>query len=84
MNLFNSGQNLKVANVEVNPFPDRRHHRLSGAGRAVNREAQPDQVFDDPLDLLLRRGFLHGNNHKNAFGPWLRGRWSVTTPKAKS
>ena len=63
MNVFNSGKNLEVAGIEIDARAHGGQHRLPLPGGAMHGETHPDQVFDHLLDLLIRRCFLHGNNH---------------------
>ena len=63
VNFLDSGQDLKGAGIKVNAGADGGEDGLPNSGRAMNREAEPDQMFDYLLDLLISRGFLHGNNH---------------------
>ena len=43
---------------------DRADHRPQRAGRAVHVEPHLDELRDDALHLLVRRPFLHHNNHE--------------------
>ncbi|PYX21505.1 MAG: hypothetical protein DMG87_09065, partial [Acidobacteria bacterium] len=53
-----------IARIEIYARAHRRQNGLALARRAVYRKAHPDQVFNDLLDLLLTRRFLHCNDHK--------------------
>src|SRR5439155_25181120 len=64
MDFLYSGEHLQIARIKVHASAHGSQHRLASAGGAMHRKAHPDQVFDHLLDLLIGRGFLHGNDHK--------------------
>ena len=65
MNFLHPRQQLEIANIKINPRPDRSQHGHPRPGRAVHFKSDLHQVLDHLLNQLLVRAFLHRHNHKN-------------------
>src|ERR1700722_5001918 len=65
MNFLHPRQQLEIANIKINPRPDRSQHGHPRPRRAVHFKSDLHQVLDHLLNQLLVRAFLHRHNHKN-------------------